>query len=178
MTLVAKKTIYAFIDAQNVNLAIRDQGWKLDWKRFRIYLKDKYCVEKAFLFIGFVSKNTNLYIKLQEAGFICIFKPTLEYKDGTTKGNCDAELALQTMIEYPHYDQAILISGDGDFFCLAKYLIDQSKLHTVLIPNMRRFSGLLKVDICRPYLKFMNDLRKKIGTHQTSTEKTPKGRNL
>jgi hypothetical protein len=45
---------YAFIDSQNVNLAIRDQGWKLDWKRFRIYLKDKYKVEKVYLFIGFI----------------------------------------------------------------------------------------------------------------------------
>jgi hypothetical protein len=46
-----KANNYAFIDSQNVNLAIRDQGWKLDWKRFRIYLKEKYGVTKAFLFI-------------------------------------------------------------------------------------------------------------------------------
>ena len=26
---------YAFIDSQNVNLAIRDQGWILDFRRFR-----------------------------------------------------------------------------------------------------------------------------------------------
>ena len=33
---------YAFIDSQNLNLSIFDQGWKLDYKRFRKYLDDKY----------------------------------------------------------------------------------------------------------------------------------------
>jgi len=42
---------YAFIDAQNVNLAIKDQKWSLDWKKLRVYLKDKYKVGKAYLFI-------------------------------------------------------------------------------------------------------------------------------
>ena len=111
---------YAFIDSQNVNLAIQAQGWKLDFRRFRIYLHEKYSVEKAFLFIGFIQGNTDLYKNLQEAGYICIFKPTLKYKDGTTKGNCDAELVLQTMIELLNFDKALIISGDGDFHCLVK----------------------------------------------------------
>ncbi|MDD4894999.1 MAG: hypothetical protein PHW54_06800 [Candidatus Omnitrophica bacterium] len=41
---------YAFIDSQNLNLSIRDQGWALDFKRFRKYLEDKYGVTKAFIF--------------------------------------------------------------------------------------------------------------------------------
>ena len=72
---------YAFIDSQNLNLSIQGLGWKLGFGRFRVYLKEKYQVEKAFLFIGYVEGNNSLYISLQEAGFICIFKPTLEYKE-------------------------------------------------------------------------------------------------
>ena len=49
-----KKNNYAFIDSQNLNLAIRDQGWVLDYARFRVYLKDKYKVSKAFLFFGYI----------------------------------------------------------------------------------------------------------------------------
>ena len=45
--------IYAFIDSQNLNLGIRSSGWVLDFSRFRVYLKDKYRAEKAFLFIGY-----------------------------------------------------------------------------------------------------------------------------
>jgi len=37
---------YAFIDSQNVNLSIRDQGWALDVRKFRRYLKDKYSITK------------------------------------------------------------------------------------------------------------------------------------
>ena len=55
---------YAFIDSQNLNLSIRELGWKLDYKKFRIYLKEKYKVAKAFLFIGFVEGNNDLYISL------------------------------------------------------------------------------------------------------------------
>ncbi len=153
-----KENNYAFIDSQNVNLAIRAQGWKLDWKRFRVYLEEKYGVTKAFLFIGYIKENSSLYTSLQEAGFICIFKPTLEYKDGTTKGNCDAELVLQTMIEYEKFDRSVIVTGDGDFYCLVKYLIEQNKLAVILIPNRLHFSALLKFETVKPFLRFMNDL--------------------
>ena len=153
---------FAFIDSQNLNLSIRELGWKLDWARFRIYLKEKYAVTKAFLFIGFVEGNNDLYKFLQEAGFICIFKPTLKYKDGTTKGNCDAELVLQAMIEYPNYNKAVIVTGDGDFYCLVKYFIEQNKVEVALIPNRNRFSALLNFKIFRSYLRFMNDLKNKL----------------
>ena len=39
--------VYAFIDSQNVNLAIQAQGWKLDFGKFRIYLREKYGVIKG-----------------------------------------------------------------------------------------------------------------------------------
>ena len=68
---------YAFIDSQNLNLSIRELGWKLDFTRFRVYLRDKYAVNKAYLFIGFMPQNADLYAHLQEAGFICIFRRTL-----------------------------------------------------------------------------------------------------
>lgn len=157
-----QKNNHAFIDSQNLNLSIRESGWKLNYKKFRVYLKEKYGVTKAFLFIGFIEGNNDLYISLQEAGFICIFKPTLKYKDGATKGNCDAELVLQAMIEYPNYDKAVVVTGDGDFYCLAKYLIENAKLEALVIPNRFKFSALLKFKICRPFLRFMNNLRTKL----------------
>lgn len=149
---------YAFIDSQNLNLAIRSLGWKLDFRRFRVYLAEKYGVEKAFLFIGYVHGNQMLYAHLQEAGFICIFKPTLVYKDGTTKGNCDAELVLRAMIEYSNYSQAVVVTGDGDFHCLVDYSIQNNKLHSLLIPNRYKFSALLKFKQIKPFLRYMNDL--------------------
>ena len=153
---------FAFIDSQNLNLSIRGLGWRLDFARFRRYLKEKYLVSKAFLFIGYVEGNNDLYIALQDAGFICIFKPTLKYKDGTTKGNCDAELVLWTMVEYPNYNKAIIVTGDGDFYCLVNYLIEKNKLGVVIIPNRFKFSALLKLKIFRPHLRYMNDLENRL----------------
>src|SRR5690606_24829088 len=117
-----------------------------DHGRFRVYLREKYNVQKAYIFIGFLPENAQLYAALQEAGFVCIFRPTLVYKDGTTKGNCDAELVLQAMIDFEDYDKAVIVSGDGDFQCLAKYLHEHDKLEALLIPNQHKFSALLKFD--------------------------------
>jgi len=137
---------YAFIDSQNLNLGVKSQGWNLDFARFRQFLKDKYRVEKVYLFIGFVPGNQMLYTELQKAGYICIFKPTLEIKkDGEirVKGNVDAELVLHAMIEYSNYEKAVIVSGDGDFYCLIEYLIKQNKLLKIIVPNTR-FSSLLR----------------------------------
>ena len=134
-------------------------------------------VEKAYLFIGYVEGNNDLYVSLQSAGFICIFKPTLLSKEGVVKGNVDAELVLQAMIEYPNYDKAVIVTGDGDFLCLADYLVKQDKLSAVLIPDQRRYSALLK-RINRPdkkYLAFLSEQRghleyvKRKGPHEDRT---------
>ncbi len=142
----ASPLVYAFIDSQNLNLGVRSQGWSLDFARFRQYLADKYKVTKAFLFIGYVPGNEGLYADLQLAGYLCIFKNTLEHRVGkkvVIKGNVDAELVLHSMIEYPNYDQAIIVSGDGDFRCLVEYLHDQGKLFKLIVPN-HKYSSLLR----------------------------------
>jgi len=172
---VNQENNYAFIDSQNLNLNIRNQGWILDFARFRVHLKEKYNTSKAFLFIGYVEENKKLYDFLNRTGYVCIFKPTLDYKDGTTKGNCDAELVLQTMIEFSNYDKAVIVSGDGDFHCLIKYLLEQSKLEVIIIPNKDKFSALLKFKIFRPYLRYMNSLKDRLSYKK---EKAPEGRNL
>lgn len=169
--LLMSRSHYAFIDSQNVNLATRDLGWVLDWARFRRYLKDKYGVEKAFSFIGFVPGNEGLYRSLQEAGFILIFKPTLEIKKGkesVVKGNVDAELVLHTMIEWNNYDKALIASGDGDFHCLIEHLSKHKKLLRLLIPNQRKFSSLLRV--FGSHISFMNHVQHRLqkqGAHST-----------
>lgn len=146
MTKGKENVIYAFIDSQNLNLGIASLGWKLDFKRFRVLLKERYKVEKAYLFIGQISGNEKLYTYLQESGYILIFKPTLQFKRGhteLTKGNVDAELVLHTLIQWNNFDKAIIVSGDGDFHCLIEYLNDNDKLFKILVPN-NRYSSLLR----------------------------------
>ena len=151
---------YAFIDGQNLHMSIKNQGWTLDYKRFRRYLTDKYNVTKAFLFIGHIPTNANLYKSLQEYGFILIFKPILEIK-GRIKGNVDAELVLQAMIDYPNYNKAVIVSGDGDFYCLVNYLRNKGKLLKLIVPDDSRFSSLLRK--FADHIVGINKLKDKLG---------------
>lgn len=138
------KRIFVFIDSQNLKLAIKGAGWKLDFQRLFVYLKDKFSVSKAFLFIGYLSENEVLYSELREIGYILIFKPTLRGAGGFVKGNCDAELVLHAMIQLKNYERAIIISGDGDFYCLIDYLKTKNKLLKVGIPYHKKYSALLR----------------------------------
>jgi uncharacterized LabA/DUF88 family protein len=149
---------YAFIDSQNLNLSIREQGWTLDFNEFRLYLGRKYGITRAFIFIGYVEENQALYTNLQKDGYILIFKPTLKLPDGRSKGNVDAELVLHTMIEYPNYEKALIVTGDGDFYCLVEYLQKEEKLLKLMIPNKEKYSSLLRKMM--PQIVFMNNLRK------------------
>lgn len=89
---------YAFIDGQNLYLGIKSQGWHYDYQRFRQYLADKFSVTKAYYFLGYLKTNQALYTKLQEAGYILVFKPIL-YVKGLVKGNIDSDLVFRAMLE-------------------------------------------------------------------------------
>jgi uncharacterized LabA/DUF88 family protein len=159
--MISKENNFAFIDGQNLYLAIRDLGWKIDYRRFRIYLKEKYGVSTAYMFMGFLPSNQELYKFLQTAGFILIFKPILEGRDHKVKGNVDAELVLQAMTDVKEYDKAIIITGDGDFYCLVKYLDSNDKLARVLAPSPENCSSLLR-RVAGNKIAFVSDLKSKI----------------
>jgi len=153
---------YAFIDSQNLNLGTQRVGWKLDWRKFRQYLKEKHNVSHAYMFIGYMSDNESLYEYMHELGFLVVLKPTVdisqhdekgeplidkatgEKEKPTIKGNVEAELVLYAMKEMTNYNKAIIVSGDGDFFSLAEYLEEQGKLAHIMAPNWQ-YSSLLKV---------------------------------
>lgn len=160
MRLTGNKPTYAFIDSQNLNVSTQRMGWKMDWKKFRQYLSDKYGVQKAFMFIGYVPEFEEMYQQLHESGYLIVLKPTFDMtrvrpesneqraesnvpkdlnikkqEERPTKGNVDADLVLWAMKELPNYGKAILVSGDGDFYALVEYLVEQKKLLKLLAPN-------------------------------------------
>lgn len=65
----------AFIDGQNLHLGIASENWKFDLKKFRVFLQDKYHIEEAYYFLGFVAEGEEyFYNALQKAGFIVSFR--------------------------------------------------------------------------------------------------------
>lgn len=155
---------YAFIDAQNLHAGVESLGWKLEHKKFRDYLRNELSVTRAYMFIGFMEEHQPLYSALQEAGFILHFKPLVRQVDTVIKGNVDADMVLQTMVDIDKYDQAVIVSGDGDFAGLIRYLAGINKLKQVIIPNRSTYSSLFKRlnEYGDTYFTFMNDLRDKL----------------
>lgn len=85
-----------------------------------------------------------MYRRLKSYGYELVFKPTVKDDQGNPKGNVDAELVLHSAaIEYPNYDKAVVVSGDGDFCCLYEYLEKQNRLLSIIIPNRHNESSLL-----------------------------------
>lgn len=164
-------TVYAFIDSQNLNLGtskditrrneIVYRGWKLDYEKFIKYLRDKFRVRKAFLFIGYIEQNGNLYRKLKKFGYELIFKPTVKDNQGKPKGNVDAELVLHCVaVEFKNYDKSVIVSGDGDFHCLLEFLEAKGKLISLVVPNSYSESSLLKR--FQSYKTILNKEREKL----------------
>lgn len=155
---------YAFIDGQNLNKGIQTLGWKLDYKKFRDYLASEFGVTRAYMFVGFMEEQQPLYNALQEAGFILVFKPLVRHADVEIKGNIDAELVLQAMIDIDRYDQAVIITGDGDFAGLIRHLASVKKLKQIIIPNRDKYSSLFdRMDeFDKHHVTYMNDLRKRL----------------
>jgi uncharacterized LabA/DUF88 family protein len=146
---------YAFIDAQNLHLAITAKGWSIDYQKFYQFLADKYKVDKVFYFIGYKVVNEGLYQRLKRVGYEVVFKPVV-----ANKGNCDSDLIVHCWRECSHYDRAVVISSDGDFLPLYMYLQEQGKLFKIGIPSKKSQSSLLKK--FKPYFFQIEFLRQKI----------------
>lgn len=154
----SKENNYAYIDGANLHKGVENLGWRLDYKRFRVWLKDKYGVSQAYLFIGLIPKNKDLYTKLQEAGFTLVFKEVVYDSEGRVKGNCDADLVLKaTRDAYENtFSKAILVSSDGDYSGLVKFLQEKDKFLSIISPAVaKKCSILLKRTAAK--IAYLND---------------------
>ena len=141
------KNNFAYIDGANLYNGISVSGWNLDYKRFRVWLSDKYAVQNAYIFIGLIPKYKELYKYLQESGFTLVFKEVIYDGNGKPKGNCDADLVLQVTRDAfeNKFTKAVLVSSDGDYAGLVKFLAESGKLETILSTHDKdRCSVLLK----------------------------------
>ena len=158
---------FAYIDGANLHNALKELGWSLDYKRFRVWLSEKYGVSQAYIFIGLIGKYKDLYKYLQECGFTLVFKEVIYDGAGKPKGNCDADLVLQvTRDTYEnHFEKAILVSSDGDYAGLVKFLQERKKLEIILSPSVqKKCSVLLKRTGARiAYINNQQSILKSVG---------------
>lgn len=146
-TMEPKPKIIAYIDAANLHKGIDSLGWKLDYRKFRSWIRQKYGVEEAYLFIGLMPKHAALYTALQSAGYTLVFKEVVYDGAGKAKGNCDADLVIRAMRDYFENGstKTILVSSDGDYAPVVNFWLEKDVSCTVVSPApLKRCSILLK----------------------------------
>ena len=137
----------AYIDGSNLHHGIKKLPWKFNYARFRVWLSDKYDDEHAYLFLGMMAIYKELYNYLQECGFTLIFKEVIFHGSGKAEGNRDSDIVVHAMQNaYENkYNKAVIVSSDGDYVPLVKFLMEKEKLEVILSPHeTQRCSILLK----------------------------------
>jgi uncharacterized LabA/DUF88 family protein len=118
--------------------------------------------EADILLISRHLQRVKFYNKLEKFGYKLFLKPVklYEQEDGTTKrkANCDVEMAFYLMKTKDEFERVLILSGDGDFLPVLKYLKEIGKEVIVLARGprtareIRQFAGPNFRDF--EYLKF------------------------
>jgi uncharacterized LabA/DUF88 family protein len=89
-----------------------------------------------------------------------VFKETVSGSDGKIKGNCDADLVLNAVCDAyeNNCDRQIIISSDGDYASLVKFLADKKKLIALISPSISKKCSILlkRIEVSIVYI---NDQR-------------------
>ena len=134
---------------------VETHGYKYDYlKNITIPLKDleKHLVsftskegkkldEAKLLLLSRHLQRVRFYLKLQQFGYRLYLKPVKIYyqENGSTqrKANCDVEMAFYLMKERDNFDRVLVLSGDGDFLPILKYLKEVGKEVIILARGPR-----------------------------------------
>lgn len=112
----------------------------------------------AYYFLGAIDdRYGKLYENIQRAGFILVFREHHSSMIAKKKGNVDTDIVFHVMekvAEQEIFDKVILVSGDGDYIKMVRYLISKNKLEKVLAPNSRSIPSLYKKLIDNSFYAF------------------------
>lgn len=107
--------------------------------------------EAELLLLSKHLQRIRFYLKLDQFGYKLYLKPVKLYHqdDGSTqrKANCDVDMAFYLMKEKDNFDRVLVLSGDGDFLPVLKYLKTVGKEVIILARGprtareIRRFAG-------------------------------------
>ena len=158
--------VYAFVDNQNLVMGVKRLGWTLDFKRFYVYLREKYHVTKVYIFLGFIFSNSHLYKYLRSVGYTLVFRKVTYDKKNKIKGNVDVDLTVQVLIDIDKYDKAILVTSDGDFYPLVLELQRRGKLLTIMSPHSKTCSRLIKIS-AKEKILYLDKLENKLKKMET-----------
>ena len=151
-SMASVKGNYAFVDAQNLikGTVFADKSWKMDLRRFRIFLTEKYQVGTAYYFLGVREERLEkMYGFLKNVGFELVFREHDAKAMGKKKGNVDTDIVFSVMDDVFRrkvWGKIVLVSGDGDYKKMVSRLIIEKKFRAIMFPNKRWSSLYNKID--------------------------------
>jgi len=115
---------YSILDKELINLT-----------KLINYLESKLKIEKLseaeIMLLAKHIQRVKFYRKLNKFGYELKLKPVKIFTDGegntTKKANCDVDMTFDLMRLMEQYSEAVILSGDGDFAIVLKYLKNKKR---------------------------------------------------
>jgi len=116
-----------------------------------IKTKGRKISEPMLILLNRHLQKIRFYLRLESFGYKLYLKPVKRYYQAgditKRKANCDVDMAFHLMKEKDNFDKAVILSGDGDFLPVLKYLKSQNKEVIILARGprtareIRQFAG-------------------------------------
>ncbi len=143
-----------FIDASNIYFSQKTMGWRVDFKKLLEYFKTNVDIFKVSFYAAINPENLKerkFHDFLEIIGYSVKHKEIKFIKDqkdnihgGHNKGNIDVDLTIDAVHFRDSYETFILLSGDGDFESLIKYLKIYNKQCIVISAKKHIAIGLIR----------------------------------
>lgn len=103
-------------------------------------------------------KRVRFYLKIAKFGYKMVLKPVKTFYDAegspTRKANCDVDMAFFLMRDRKTYDRAVILSGDGDFLPVLKFLREEDKKEIFILAHASRTAKEIKKFAAEKFLDF------------------------
>ncbi len=154
----------AYIDWQNLHLGTKNDWWICDFRKLRVFLEDKFKVKEAYYFLWFISEEEQeLYNNLQRAWFIVVFREHSSALKWNKKWNVDVDIVFEIMKKVHNdndFNKIVLVTGDGDYIKLVRYLLRKDLLERIIFPNENHSSLYQKLG--NKVFYYLKDAKNKI----------------
>lgn len=148
------RRVGVFVDDANLYHAYKTYGWRIDFKRFREFLK-KYCdVQFINYYVAIPDKSDASFSGTQK--FLKYVKPYVKVKRKKLKyipvagkmikkGDVDVEITLDVVRSIDGLDVVVIVSGDSDYLELRNYVLKGKKKEIVFVGYKRNMAWELRL---------------------------------
>jgi len=131
---VSRAFYYAGVELDRFTYSVLDKNpiqLKSLLFHLRAKLKNKNLSEAKIVLLGKHIQRVKFYLNLEKFGYRLRLKPVKIFTDlegnTTKKANCDVDMTFDLMRYINDYFGVLILSGDGDFTVVLKYLKDMGK---------------------------------------------------